>query len=87
MQNENDKNFVENILKEMLRFPEDVRVRRSTDEMGILIEVQVNKADMATLIGVKGQNVNAIRTLLRIVGSKSNARCNLKVIEPSEPLI
>lgn len=87
MENQNDKNFVENILKEMLRFPDDVQVKRSTDEMGILIEVQVNKADMATLIGVKGQNVNAIRTLLRIVGSKSNSRCNLKVIEPSELLI
>lgn len=87
MQNETDKNFVEYILKEILKFPDDVRVKRTVDDIGVLIEVQVNKADMATLIGVQGQNVNAVRTLLRIVGSKNNARCNLKVVEPSEPLI
>lgn len=82
-----DKQFVEYLLAEMVNHPEDIRVRRSVDEIGVLIEVQVNKADMGILIGAKGQNVNAVRTLLRIVGSKQNARVNLKVIEPSEPLI
>ena len=82
-----DKIFVENLLKALLNYPEDVVVTRSVDDLGVLIEVKVNKADMGILIGQKGQNVNAIRTLLRIVGSKKNDRVNLKVVEADEILI
>lgn len=76
-----DKQFVEYVLKSIVNHPEDVHVERTIDEMGVLLSVQVNKTDMGILIGAKGQNVNAIRILLRIVGSKMNARTHLKIIE------
>lgn len=82
-----DKLFVENLLKALLNYPEDVEVTRSVDDLGVLMEVKVNKADMGILIGQKGQNVNAVRTLLRIIGSKQNERVNLKVVEADEILI
>lgn len=77
-----DLNFVEFIVKQMVSKPEDVEVTRSVDEMGVLITLKVAKEDMGRIIGKNGQTAKAIRVLLRVVGSKNNARVNLKIIEP-----
>lgn len=77
-----DQEFVEFLVKNLVNYPDDVKVSREVDEMGVLITVKVNQEDMGALIGREGSTARAIRTLTRIVGLKNNARVNLKIEEP-----
>ncbi|MBI4239724.1 KH domain-containing protein [Candidatus Uhrbacteria bacterium] len=77
-----DQEFVEYIVKSIVAHPEDVKTDRQIDEMGVLITLHINPADMGYVIGRQGQTARAIRTLLKIVGAKNNARVNLKIHEP-----
>lgn len=78
-----DQEFVEEIVKALVNHPEDVSVTRSVDEMGVLLTLKINPADMGQVIGRRGETARAIRNLLRVVGRKNNARVNLKIEEPS----
>ena len=77
-----DKEFVEFIVKSIVGNPDDVKVERTVDEMGVLLTLHVNQADMGYVIGKQGNTARSIRTLLKIVGAKNNARVNLKIFEP-----
>ncbi len=79
---EKDQEFVEYIVKEIVNNPDDVRTERMVDERGVLITLHINPDDMGYVIGRQGQTARAIRTLLKIVGARSNARVNLKIFEP-----
>ncbi len=82
MQNDADKGFLEYVVKALVDNPNDVKIDRSVDEMGVLITLTVNPSDMGKIIGRSGNTAKAIRTLLRIIGMKNNARVNLKINEP-----
>lgn len=77
-----DQIFVEYVVKAIVAHPEDVKTERTVDEMGVLITLHLNQEDMGYVIGRQGQTARAIRTLLKIVGAKKNARVNLKIHEP-----
>src|SRR3989339_1568008 len=77
-----DQEFVEHVVKAIVANPGDVKTERTVDEMGVLITLHLNPADMGYVIGRQGQTARAIRTLLRVVGAKNNARVNLKIHEP-----
>lgn len=77
-----DQEFVEFIVKGIVNNPNDIKVERKVDEMGVLLTLKVNPEDMGALIGREGSTARAIRTLTRIVGLKNNARVNLKIEEP-----
>lgn len=77
-----DRDFVEYIVKQLVTDTDAIEVTRTVDEMGVLITLKVAKEDMGRIIGKSGQTAKAIRVLLRIIGSKNNARVNLKIIEP-----
>ena len=77
-----DKVFLEYVVKALFDNPNDVKIERTLDEMGVLITLTVNPADMGKIIGRMGNTAKAIRTLLRIIGMKNNARVNLKINEP-----
>lgn len=79
---EPDKEFVDNVVKAIVDHPDDVKTKRSVDEMGVLIELTVHPEDMGKIIGKEGRTAKSIRTLLRVLGAKNNARVNLKIIEP-----
>jgi uncharacterized protein len=81
---EADQQFVEYVVKAIVNNPNDVRTERTVDERGVLITLYINPADMGYVIGRQGQTARSVRTLLRIVGAKSNARVNLKIYEPEE---
>ena len=81
---EKDQQFVEMVVKEIVNNPKDVTTERTIDERGVLITLHINPADMGYVIGRQGQTARSIRTLLRIVGAKENARVNLKIYEPEE---
>lgn len=77
-----DQTFLEFLVKSIVDHPEDVKVERKVDEMGVLLLLKVSPQDMGQIIGRDGNTAKAIRALLRIVGIKNNARVNLKIEEP-----
>lgn len=77
-----DKEFLEMVVKSIVAHPEGVSVDRTVDEMGVLLTLKLDPSDMGYVIGRKGQTAQAIRTLLKIIGAKNNARVNLKIYEP-----
>lgn len=79
---EMDAQFLEYVVKGLVDNPNDVKINRTVDEMGVLLTLEVNSADMGKIIGRSGNTAKAIRTLLRVVGMKNNARVNLKINEP-----
>ncbi len=79
---ERDAQFVEEVVKMLVDNPDDVKVDRKVDEMGVLITLDVNQEDMGMVIGREGSTAKALRTLLRVVGARNNARVNLKINEP-----
>lgn len=74
--------FLRYVLESIVEDKDALRIDSKTDELGILLTVQVGDKDMGKLIGKGGQTVKALRTLLRIVGGNENQRINLKILEP-----
>ena len=79
---EHDTQFLDYVVKGLVDNPNDVKIVRTVDEMGVLLTLTVNAVDMGKIIGRAGNTAKAIRTLLRVVGMKNNARVNLKINEP-----
>jgi predicted RNA-binding protein YlqC (UPF0109 family) len=77
-----DQEFLEFVIKSIVDNPNDVKVTRTVDEMGVLLNLKVNPEDMGKIIGREGSTAKAIRTILRVIGTKNNARINLKIEEP-----
>ncbi len=77
-----DQEFLEYLVKSLVDHPDDVVVDRRVDEQGVLLTLHVNALDMGQVVGRKGATAQAIRSLLKIVGVKNNARVNLKIEEP-----
>jgi hypothetical protein len=82
MENKNDQEFLEFLIKSLVDHPGDVKVNRTVDEMGVLLSLKVNAEDMGQIIGRSGSTARAIRNLVRIIGLKNHARVNLKIEEP-----
>ena len=77
-----DQQFLEQLVKSLVDHPETVHINRTVDEMGVLLTLDVHAEDMGKIIGRSGNTAKAIRTLLRVVGMKNDARVNLKINEP-----
>jgi len=77
-----DKDFLAFVVKSLVDHPDDVQVERKVDERGVLLSLRVHPSDMGHVVGRRGSTAIAIRTLLRIVGIKNDARVNLKIEEP-----
>lgn len=77
-----DQKFLEYVVTSIVDHPDDVKVDRKVDEMGVLLSLKVNALDMGQVVGRQGSTAKAIRSLLRIVGIRNNARVNLKIEEP-----
>ncbi len=77
-----DQEFLEYLVKSIVEHPEKVEVSRKVDEMGVLLSLRVAPEDMGLIVGRQGSTAKAIRSLLRIVGIRNNARINLKIEEP-----
>lgn len=77
-----DQEFVEFVITQLVDKPEAVKVERKVDDLGVLITLTVDPQDMGMVIGREGATAKAVRTLLRVVGARDNARVNLKINEP-----
>jgi hypothetical protein len=79
---ESDQKFLQDLVTALVDHPEAVKISRTVDEMGVLLMLDVHAEDMGKIIGRSGNTAKAIRTLLRVVGMKNDARVNLKINEP-----
>lgn len=73
--------LVDFIVKQLVEYPEDVQLDRSVDEKGVLLELTVRPSDLGRVIGKKGATAQSIRTILRALGTRNDARYNLKIID------
>lgn len=80
-----DQQFVEFVVKSIVSNPDSVQIERTIDEKGVLLELTVSPDDLGRVIGKKGATAQSIRTLLRALGTKNEARYNLKIVDNGEP--
>ena len=79
-----DQQFIEYIVKSVVGHPDDVKIERRIDEKGVLLELSVNPEDLGRVIGKRGATAQSIRTLLRALGTKNDARYNLKIVDTGD---
>src|SRR5476651_1561197 len=79
-----DQQFVEFIVKSLVNNPDAVTIERRIDEKGVLLELTVDAEDLGRVIGKRGATAQSLRTLLRALGTKNEARYNLKIIDTSD---
>lgn len=75
-----DQQFVEYIVKTLVNNPDKVKIDRIIDEKGVLLSLEVDPEDVGRIIGRRGATAQSIRTLLRALGTKNDARYNLKIV-------
>lgn len=80
-----DQQFIEYIVKSLVGKPEAVKIERRIDEKGVLLELTVDPEDLGRVIGKKGATAQSLRTLLRALGTKNEARYNLKIVDNGVP--
>ncbi len=80
-----DQQFVEYIVKSLVSKPDAVKVERRIDEKGVLLELTVDPEDLGRVIGKRGGTAQSLRILLRALGTKNDARYNLKIIDNGYP--
>lgn len=81
MSNTIDQQFIEYIVKSLVSHPDAVKVERRIDEKGVLLELTVDAEDLGRVIGKRGATAQSLRTLLRALGTKNDARYNLKIMD------
>ena len=79
-----DQQFVEFIVKSLVSNPDAVAIERRIDEKGVLLELTVDPEDLGRVIGKRGATAQSLRTLLRALGTKNEARYNLKIVDNGE---
>jgi len=85
MNNSIDQQFVEFVVKSLVGNPDAVQVERRIDEKGVLLELTVDPEDLGRVIGKRGATAQSLRTLLRALGTKNDARYNLKIVDNGDP--
>lgn len=84
MSNTIDQQFVEYIVKSLVSKPDAVQIERRIDEKGVLLELTVDAEDLGRVIGKRGATAQSLRTLLRALGTKNDARYNLKIVDTGD---
>lgn len=80
-----DQQFIEYIVKSLVGNPDAVKIERRIDEKGVLLELTVDPEDLGRVIGKRGATAQSLRTLLRALGTKNDARYNLKIVDNGAP--
>ena len=80
-----DQQFIEYIVKSLVGNPDAVSIERTIDEKGVLLELTVDPEDLGRVIGKRGSTAQSLRALLRALGTKNDARYNLKIVDVDRP--
>jgi len=70
------------LLKSLVTKPEEVKITRQIDEMGVLLSIQVHPQDMGIVIGRNGAMATAIKTLMKAVGKANHMNLRIRFLEP-----
>src|SRR4051812_46516665 len=81
-----DQQFIEYVVKSLVGKPDAVKIDRRIDEKGVLLELTVDPEDLGRVIGKRGATAQSLRTLLRALGTKNDARYNLKIVDNGVPM-
>ncbi|USN58006.1 MAG: KH domain-containing protein [Candidatus Peribacteria bacterium] len=73
--------FLQYVVENLVNHPGDIQIERTEDELGTLLTLRVNKEDMGIIIGKSGNTINALRSVLRLLGMKLDKKLNLKVLD------
>lgn len=73
------KGFVEKILVDLVKNPDQVSVEETADEKGILLTITVAKEDLSIVIGRGGQTAQAMRTLVRVFAANTDSKTPIGV--------
>lgn len=79
-----EQQFIEYVVKNLVDHPDDVKISRTVDDRGVLLELTVNPDDLGRVIGRKGSTAQSLRNLLRALGMKNDARYNLKIVDTDQ---
>ena len=82
---DNDKKFLETIVKMLVDQPKKVKIDRLVNERGVLLTIDVAPEDIGTLIGKQGRNIDALRQMVRIIGMKNKSFVSVKLNQPDRP--
>ena len=79
-----DLKFLDYVIKSLVDYPDQVTIHRTHDDYGIFLQVHVAKEDMGKVIGKKGRTADALKTLLKVLGAKSNISISMKIVDPEK---
>ena len=74
--------LLSSLISGVVKYPDDVRVEKTRDEMGLLLRLWVNRFDMGCVIGKKGANAQALKQVVKMFGLNKNYKVALKIEEP-----
>ncbi len=83
---EDPQNLLESIIKAIVCYPEEVKIIKKVDKIGILYHIWVNPTDMGIVIGKRGDTASAIKLIVKIAGYKTNSHIAIKIEEPSKEI-
>ena len=75
------KDLLSIVAEHMVDYPDQVSVREIDGENTIVLELTVSKQDLGKIIGSKGRNIGAIRTLMMAVSGKIHKRIVVELVE------
>lgn len=73
--------FLQFIVSSLVQNTDALQIEEKHDELGTLLSLRVDPADMGAIIGRGGKTIDSLRTVLRVYGSKHGERVNLRIIE------
>ena len=76
-----DKQFLEYIVKSLVKHPDEVLVEKTLDERGVLLTINMNKSDIGTVVGKQGLTIGAMRRLMGIIGAKNKIMTSVRIHE------
>ena len=79
------QSLIETVVKKLVDKPDEVNVEAVESDQTIIYELTVGDGDYWKVIGKKGRNVSALRTILFAINAKEGGkRARLEVIDVNE---
>ena len=79
------QSLIETVVKKLVDKPDEVNVEAVESDQTMIYELTVGDGDYGKVIGKKGRNVSALRTILFAINAKEGGkRARLEVIDVNE---
>jgi predicted RNA-binding protein YlqC (UPF0109 family) len=76
-----EKELVEQIVKALVDYPEDISLKVVEGEKSTILELKVRPEDIGKIIGKKGRIAKAIRTIVSAIAVKNGRRVILEILD------